>query len=506
MNLQYVRIGIVIAGIILTTAGSGLAEDYRIAVLSEPAESNKEVSSAIGKSAAQFVRKDDDKKQQEQSPEAPAAKLSVDISTLVSLGLGSVRYTTTIAYSILRNAVSDFTVALPPDVVITAVEGNDIANWKIINTDSQQRVTITLLHPVRDSYQLTIAYEKHIGSASLTMDLAPLTVIGTEWQTGTIGIEAQGKNIEITAKDFEEAETVDISELPKAILTSTRHPLVLGFRYFSPSYRISIDIEKQKDVPILIAKVEEAYYSTLLTREGKLLAKAVYTVRNNAKQFLKVELPEGAQLWSCFVDNSAARPGKDKEGRITIPLRKSEKNGAELSRFSVEIVYLIDHKDFKSFGRTELLLPKIDLPQVHLAWDVYTPKGYLFWYYGGNAEKLKNKILPFEAVRSGLRQKIYATAVRGLIADNCRTTGKLQTDESLEAMLKEARSAGAFPVKIAVVPQVKAMHFEKLFVVGEAVRVSFMYVRMPGWFLALLCFVCIGGIGWMLRRAIADSR
>jgi hypothetical protein len=461
----------------------GFAQDCRISV----------VSQASGQQANERGAKAPE--------ESTAAKIHAETFTLVSLGEGSAQYTTAINYSILHNGASGLSIALPGDTNIISVEGRGVLNWGVSRRGNQQHLDVSLARPVRDEYRLVLVYEKHIGSDSLSMELARIKVIGAEQQKGSIGIEARS-NIEITARDIEGASFRDVSELPPTIWNYAQHPLLLGFRYFSDSYRVSIDIEKYKEVPVLIAMVDNARYSTLLTKEGKILTKAVYAIRNNVKQFLKVNLPEGAKLWSCLVDDRPVRAGEDKEGRIVIPLQKSGEDSGDLEQFSIEIVYLQDRKRLGFAGRAKFLLPGIDLPQVNLAWDIYLPKGYVFWHYAGNVERIRTGKLPFEIVRNQSRQRVYRSqgrAYKGLSDQFSPGT----SSESFEVKLQEYRTVGAFPIKIKISPKSRALHFEKLLVAEEPVSAVFAYARGGlGCSLAFIGCIFLGGIGWTQQDKI----
>ena len=72
---------------------------------------------------------------------------------------------------------------------------------------------------------------------------------------------------------------------------------------------LSVDVARYAQQAVLMANVEEARYRVLLSKEGKTLVQALYAIRNNQRNFLKVTLPAGAAIWSAWLFRPACSSG-----------------------------------------------------------------------------------------------------------------------------------------------------------------------------------------------------
>ena len=81
-------------------------------------------------------------------------------------------------------------------------------------------------------------------------------------------------------------------------------------------------------------------------------------MRNNGRQFLEVELPAGANVWSAFVAGQAVRPSK-RDGKLLLPLQEW---GADEDAISVELTYVGTNVFPRVRGGVSFVSPKLDVP------------------------------------------------------------------------------------------------------------------------------------------------
>jgi len=124
---------------------------------------------------------------------------------------------------------------------------------------------------------------------------------------------------------------------------------------------LSLDVARYTPQAVLTANIEEAEYSALITVDGKLLVQSRFAVRNNQRNFLKLNLPASASLWSASVAGRPIRPGRAPDGSLLLPLEKS-KGGDEAPAFVVEVSYLDHAAAWVDKGRFRLSLVAVDLP------------------------------------------------------------------------------------------------------------------------------------------------
>ena len=93
-------------------------------------------------------------------------------------------------------------------------------------------------------------------------------------------------------------------------------------------------------------------------------------VKNNRKQFLKLELPEdGVEVWSLLVDGQPTRP-KRSDDHVLVPLP----TGSAERTSQVSLVLLRRGDEVQSLGTVRPSLPGFDVPISEAMWTVYLPR------------------------------------------------------------------------------------------------------------------------------------
>jgi hypothetical protein len=136
-----------------------------------------------------------------------------------------------------------------------------------------------------------------------------------------------------------------------------------------------------------VAAINSASVVTLFTEDGKVVHRLIYQIRNSAKQFLEVSLPENADVWSVFVGKQPVESSINTKGKLLVPLIRSKYVNNRLDVFPVEIVYCIVNDRFSTFGSQDSYLPAVDILISQLIWSVYLPNDYSYIYFNSTLEK-----------------------------------------------------------------------------------------------------------------------
>jgi hypothetical protein len=300
-----------------------------------------------------------------------AARVFAEVHTLVGLGDGLMRATTTVQYTILFAGVERLQLKVPKGMQMLDVVGNGVRDWKLDETGT---LNVTLNYAAKGVYPLRFEMERVIGPQATDLD-APIAVpVGVDRTKGFVGVESRG-NLEIKAGTVANATPVDVRALPAAILGITSQPVLLGFKYLGGDVDIPLTAAQHEDVDVLVTLLDETRARTMWTPEGRRLTSVKYRIRNNRRQFLRLALPKGAELWSASVGGRAVQPAKASDARVMVPLVRSQAAGGELAAFEVEIVYVEAGAAPNSRGRGEFKaeLPRPDAPSTYVAWTVYAP-------------------------------------------------------------------------------------------------------------------------------------
>ena len=415
-------------------------------------------------------------------------KVYVDTATYAAIGDGAMRCISTLTYSILQSEVPNFRVALPDDVTVLNVSGNDLRDWKVSHDKGTQYIDVYPNFGIKGNYILSVSYERKIADGSGVVQVPWVKAMSVEREKGFFGIAA-ASSVELAVKKAGHISAIDVKELPETIWNNTSSPILLAFKYLNHPFTIEIEVTKHEEVPVLVAAIDIANYITLQTDEGKNLTKAIFQVRNNVKQFIHLRLPSRATLWSVFVAGNPVKPVKDKSGAILIPLEKSQMSGETLAQFPVEVVYLDSLSKMHIAGRLKLELPKTDIPISSLQWSVYFPREYEYLYFGGNVK----------TANSG-----FGVGVGGILAGSVskmkseRRSGEVMLQSQVAGVydeFKKAQVRGVLPIKIELPEEGRLFRFSKLLVAEkEDVFLSTIYCYGFGKIGGLLRFFVFVGV------------
>jgi hypothetical protein len=236
--------------------------------------------------------------------------------------------------------------------------------------------------------------------------------------------------------------------------------VLLGFKYRKASYSIPLSVRQHDEVDMLVTIIDRAEATTVVTPDGRRMTQVTWSVRNNRAQFLRLDLPDGAIPWSTFVGGRAVKPARAEDGRVMVPLARSQSAGGELSRFAVEMVYIEDGTPAQG-GRTTFSgeLPRADVPTTAVAWTIYVP----------DSAKIKRR-----SIEGALRQVDWFTPIEVPTAGSNEAIYEVQQAAN-QTFSSDAMAAGVQPVRVTLPVDGQAMYFEKLLVLDERLNIGFVY-------------------------------
>lgn len=414
-------------------------------------------------------------------------KVYVETTTNTAVGGGVIHSQSHLQYTILQSPVSQFRIALPTDVSILEVAGVDLRDWRSTKEENEQYLNVILNVEKKGDYHLVVTYERDIAEGSQIAEMPWIRPLDVERDNGYYGISAN-TNVELSLNDADRVTNIDARQLPQIISQLTNKPILLAFKYLNHPFHINIEITRHEELPVLIAAVDAAKLLSLKTEDGKILTKAVYEMRNNVKQYLRLKLPEGATIWSTFVAEKPVQPAQDKDGVILIPLQKSQVQNETLTQFPVEVVYLNKNETMKANGRLSMNVPKIDVPINEFFWSVYFPLDYAYFHFQGDLKltpKGSSSWMNFvnyvplvnTYVQRGLQGRFRSAAddigVQFSPGNTSVTYTQRRDRDSVQTVSSDPNLAsltvmkGVLPIKIQVPQQGHLYQFQKLLVIEE---------------------------------------
>ena len=125
--------------------------------------------------------------------------------------------------------------------------------------------------------------------------------------------------------------------------------------------------------------MDSAQLTSVVADDGQMMTELSLNVRNNGRQFLSLELPAGAQVWSAFVAGQPVRPCW-RDGRLLLPI---ESTGADDGALTVQLTYAGTNRFPQVRGAVDFASPKFDVPLKNAHWDIYLPADYEYRNFAG---------------------------------------------------------------------------------------------------------------------------
>ena len=152
------------------------------------------------------------------------ALFTVD-STLAALVTPTVvKYTGNFHYDLVQGSASELTLTLPPAQTLTHLDGQQIRDWHVAAEGDHQKLTVSFLKPIENSYDLAVDSEETVTNSSVTLD--PPQPLNADRESGLFTISAQDEQVRISAPSG--LRQVDASGAAVAAYQFDARPLTLA--------------------------------------------------------------------------------------------------------------------------------------------------------------------------------------------------------------------------------------------------------------------------------------
>jgi len=387
-------------------------------------------------------------------------RVYAEVHSLVGVGEGVLSGHSEINWTVVHQGLDTFRVLLPADVAVLDVTGAGIRDWEVAREGDEQSLTVALNFEALGAWRMFVDYERPLPLGSTTTAVPRLAIPDVERVKSLIGVEARS-NLEINAGDAAEASRLDVRELPAGVLGRTDQPVLMGFKARDNAWSIPLEVAQHEDVEVLVTIADMAEATSVMTPDGRQMHRVVWRVRNNRRQFVRLDMPPGAEIWSARVAGRAAKPARDASGATLIPLVRSQAAGGALAAFSVELVWVDEGRppDAGGRGSASFALPAADLPITYLQWTVYTPED----------AKFKKR-----HIQSGLRRVDWFNQP---VTPQGEVLGGQVHDQMMQTELAQGQAvdAGVEPVEVSLPVEGRGTYFEKLLVLDEPLEVAIEY-------------------------------
>jgi hypothetical protein len=326
---------------------------------------------------------------EEEPSKAVPAKIYAETINLISIEEDALRVTSRIKLNVLQNSITHIKAMMPEGYNILYInkrDGSRIRDWQITKTDNSSIVEIPFDAPVQGSFIFDILSEQLFVSKQPQIHFNGFRIFDATRETGYIGAEKKS-TAEAAPTTFEKLDRIDIKDLPYELVSMSQRPLLFGYRYLRHPFHLGMSITRHEELPTMGTVIDLASVITVALEDGKTLTRLNYTIRNTWKQFLKLELPPDSEVWTVYVASKRENASRNAEGKIMIPLARSQSKGEELQSFTVDVIYFSKGDPLGSWGNNSLRFPSADIMISKMLWSVYLPQDYSYLHFKGNVEK-----------------------------------------------------------------------------------------------------------------------
>ncbi len=384
------------------------------------------------------------------------------VTQLIGLGEDATQVNAEVQVEVLQGLAQEVHVQLPEQFTVNQVSGAMVSDWDVSNGD----LKVTFIEAVENTTRFTVSGELRMARAG-KLDVPLIRLPTAERETGGVAIEVLGAG-EIKdrqASGLEEAEAAELGQL----ISSRQSPSLIAFRLQPAEGKsirtLSLDVARYTPQAVLTANIEEAEYKALIASDGKMLVQSRFAVRNNQRNFLKLDLPATAVLWSASVAGRPIRPGRAPDGSLLLPLEKT-RSGDEAPAFVVEVSYIDRGPAWTDKGHARVALVAVDLPISKSRLLLHHPPLFRVTPLPGISGSFR--VAPFEAAESkalqpGAMQHMPSGKPRTEVVENASEATK-QLISRLPA--RAARPARNLPLRV-VFPHFGPSIFLKSELTGE---------------------------------------
>ncbi|MCP3957159.1 MAG: hypothetical protein GY719_04845 [bacterium] len=308
-------------------------------------------------------------------PERQQGRFDAEVDTLISLGEVTMKGSASVEIDVKSGRIMELTLTLPAEVNLLGLTGPSVRQHQVSEAGGRQDVAVEFTQEMEGQFRLELAYERLLldgDGPDAELDVPTLGVPGAEVEQGRIAVEALSA-VEVRPAAVEQLTSLDAGELPQQLVLRTTNPILLAYKYVNPPHRLALTVTRHEMVAVHEAAIDRAEYRTLFTRDGLSVTAARFEVRNSRRQFLRLELPPGSELWSAFVDGRAEKPARtvDEAGREQTLIKIIHSTDG----FPVELVFETPVSAIQGLGKLSAVLPRPEILVTRSRWDVYLPEG-----------------------------------------------------------------------------------------------------------------------------------
>jgi hypothetical protein len=275
--------------------------------------------------------------------------------------------------------VKTFRLQPPRPETALVVSGRNIS--RVRKVDDEKGIWEVELHgKVEHRYGMEVTYQLPFAHDKSELAVLPLQTVGTASQKGYVTVLSSGRLQVKPAVVSEFLRPEDARSIPRRFGAADLSDAVLCYRSTESDYALKLNIVRHNAADVLPAQVKSIQIDSVITKDDQSLNSMVMELEPGSLRFLEVRFPEGAEIWSVFVNETAVRPLVE-DGLYLVPIEP----GSGLSA-TVEMIYAQAPQKTLFSRKHSFVGPQFKLPLKDVRWTFYAPDGYRYSRFAGTMQ------------------------------------------------------------------------------------------------------------------------
>ncbi|WP_372807714.1 hypothetical protein [Pontiella sp.] len=306
-------------------------------------------------------------------------KIKAEVLQRVVLSEGLMKIRSYLQFDIEHAGVKTFRLQPPDPTIALVVSGRNISRVRKVD-DARGIWEVELHGKVEEQYGMEVAYQLPFAHDMSAVEIRPLLTLGTESQKGYVTVLSSGRLQVAPFGISASLRPEDARSIPRRFGAGDLSAAVLCYRATERDFEFGLNIVRHDAADVLPAQVQSVRIDSVITKDDQSLNKMTMQLDPGALRFLEMRLPEGAKIWSVFVNETAVRPLVE-NGLFFIPVEAGADPAA-----TVEVVYAQNRAADEVKRKHRFLGPQFNLPLRDVRWMFYGPQGYRYSGFDGTLQ------------------------------------------------------------------------------------------------------------------------
>jgi hypothetical protein len=326
-------------------------------------------------------------------------RLQVETFASLLVTTSSALYTYRLRYDISGSPIDHLRLQMPTEYApLVAVESP--AMRSVSKSDAgagQTQWDIALASEVTGTVDVTVNFAIPIDETTNVLTVPRVQTDAPDGYHGIIVVQNISRH-KISISKIANLEELPVSEQRRLLSKQMANSLQYVYHSYEDNWALGLDFAAAEPASRIQAVVDLLAITTVIDRSGHCRYEAKIALQNRSEQFLRINVPQGLNLWSAKVASQPVKPvlaDDSPKNQVLIPLVKTSPGGLP---YDVHL-YFADKADKPLVrpidGITRLKPPAIsivDIPVTQTTWSLRLPAGYHYVRPGGNMSRVAGTV------------------------------------------------------------------------------------------------------------------